>query len=139
MSYINRKKKFVVEGELRCTELVEYLEKMNAPKRVWISEDAFGVVQRISYHSPTGQLVGLVLPVDPMTGMPIPSSFIPHTADDIAEQMKGPKASMVYIIMAQPIKEGVPPFVLQVFGSDNCFTTEIMLKRWNHTKDELAK
>lgn len=139
MSYISRKKRFVAEGELRCMELADYLEKMDAPKRVWISEDASGVVQRTSYHSPTGQLVGLVLPVDPQTGMPIPFSFIPHTADDIAEQMKGSKASMIYIIMAQSIKEGVPPFVLQMFGTDNSFTTEVMLKRWHHTKTELAK
>lgn len=138
MNYINRDKKPLIEGELRCKLLAEYLEKLKAPKIVWISEDASGINPGVSYHSPTGQLVGLVLPIDETTGMPIQCSFVPSTATDIVKQMSKPKATLVYIVMAQPIMEGVPPFLLQMFGSDNTFNTQNVHKRWKHIRSELT-
>lgn len=139
VSYINRDKKPMIEGELRCEELASYLEKLHTPKIVWISEDASGIVPGVSYHSPSRQLVGLVLPLDTTTGMPIQRSFIPSTATDIAQQMSKPKATSVYLVMAQPIMENIPPFVLQLFGTDNTFTSQNVQNRWNHIQSELAK
>lgn len=138
-NYINKKRQTLIEGELRCEALVQYLNEMNAPKVVWLSEDGTGIVPKISYHNASSQLVGLVLPIDLATGMPISKSFMPQTATEIAIQMKGTKSTLAYVIMAQSIKEGVPPFVLQIFGTDNTFTTDNMFKRWNHTKNELSR
>lgn len=129
----------MIEGDLRVSSLNEYLEKLKAPKVVWISEDASAIIPGISYHSPTGQLVGLALPLDEKTGMPIQRSFVPLSATDIAKQMAKPKATSVYIVMAQPIMEGVPPFILQLFGTDNTFNTQNVQRRWNHIRSELKK
>lgn len=139
MSYINRDKQPIAEGRLRCQELATYLEKLNVPKVVWLSGDAPGIIPGVSYHSPSRQLVGLTLPLDATTGMPIQNSFMPSTAADIAKQMSMPKATLVYLVMAQSIIEGAPPFILQLFGTDNTFTTQNVQNRWNYTRSELAK
>lgn len=139
VNYINNEKQTIIEGELRCEQLAQYLEKMNAPKVVWISEDGTGIVKKVSYHNSSGQLVGLVLPLNLTSGMPIPHSFVPQTANDIALQMKKTQSTSAYVVMAQSIKEGVPPFVLQIFGTNNTFTTENMFQRWSFTKTELSK
>lgn len=68
---INQNKTHVVEGQLRCKELSDYLDDMRAIKRVWISEDGTAIVARISYDPKTNQLVGLVLPLG-LNGCPIP-------------------------------------------------------------------
>lgn len=133
VSYINRDEEPILEGELRCEALARYLEKLKVPKKVWLSEDASGIVPRISYHSPSNQLVGLVLPFDANTGIPVSRSFVALTAIDIAQQMEKPKSTQVYIVVAQPIVDGVPPFILQVFGTDNSFTARNVRDRWTHT------
>lgn len=139
MNYINRDKAEIIEGELRCAELADYLKNMDAPMVVWFSEDASGIVPRVSYHSPSSQLVGLVLPTEPTTGMPISRSFKPQKATEVAQQMTQPKSTLVYIVMAQPIMDGVPPFIFQLFGTNNTFTTQDVQRRWNHTLSELDK
>lgn len=139
VKYIQQSKNVVIEGELRCAELSKYLEKMDAPRTVWLSEDASGITPKVCYHSSTGQLVGLVLPFDSTSGMPIPFTFVPRSVNEIADQMLKPSCTLIYLVMAQPIKEGVPPFILQAFGTDNSFTAHDMFQRWNHIKNELAK
>lgn len=83
VSHINKSKVKVVEGELRCDHLAKYINNVGAPKRVWISEDGSGIVTKISYDSTTNQLVGLVLPLDNNTRMPIPFSFQPKSLEDL--------------------------------------------------------
>lgn len=140
VSYISKHKPKVIEGELRCKELVSYLNKINAPKQVWLSEDGSGIVQRVAYDSCTNQLVGLTLPLNKDTGMPTPFTFTPKTVSDIDSQIKNnSKSHLVYIVLAQPIKENTAPFILQVYGTDNTFTTSNTMKRWEHTRTELSK
>lgn len=139
VSIISNNKQNVIEGQLRCKQLAEYLDKLNVPKNVWLSEDGSGIISRTCYDSSTNQIVGLVLPINEKNGMPIPFTFTPNSVEDIENYLKKPKATLVYVIMAQPTRENVPPFVLQVFGTDNTFTTEEVAKRWEHTKMELKK
>lgn len=80
-----------------------------------------------------------MLPFHTSTGMPIYFSFKPKTATEILSQMELPQSTLIYLVMAQPIKADVPPFVLQVFGTNNSFKAKNMLQRWNHMKSELAK
>lgn len=70
--YIHNDKDRIIEGELRCTQLVSHLKKLQAPPKVWLSEDASGIVQKAVFDSFSNQLVGLVLPVNNESGMPIP-------------------------------------------------------------------
>lgn len=41
--------------------------------------------------------------------------------------------------MAQPLIEHAPPFVLQVFGTDNKFKSQDVLLRWKETVEELKR
>lgn len=140
MKYIHERKQRVIEGQLRCDELSEYLKKLNAPKEVWICEDGSGIISKVSYDSQTNQLIGLVLPTDRTTGMPISFSFVPQSMLEIERQIEeSPKSTLVYLVIAQPILDNVPPFVLQVFGTNNTFKSIDVMQRWNHTKNELAR
>lgn len=138
VNYILQKKSKIIEGELRCKQLAEYLHKLNAPKEVWISEDASGIITQISFDPSTNQVVGLVLPTD-HTGMPLPYSFCPQTINDIELFIrKNPKSTLVYLVLAQPLVDNVPPFILQCYGTDNTFKTEETILRWKQTRDQLT-
>lgn len=139
VSYINQNKCRIVEGGLRCSELLDYIDKLKLERIVWLCEDATGINAKIEYDSSSNQLVGLVLPVNPKTGMPISSTFLASSANAIQEHVKKPMSSLVYVILAQPIMPNVPPFVLQIFGTDNRFNTENVLSRWDHTIKELKR
>lgn len=139
---IRDKNRRIVEGELRCEQLKKYCEALNVDKDVWISEDGSGIVSSIHYDSVSNQLVGFVLPNDSKTGSPIPFSFGAENAAEIIKHMSDSnlqKSSLVYLVMAQPLSEKVPPFILQIYGTDNRFSKEDVAKRWNYTQSELAK
>lgn len=72
---IDEQKDRVVEGELRCKELAQFLDDHRATKNVWLSEDATAIVQKISYDPKTNQLVGIVLPFN-SEGNPKPFRFV---------------------------------------------------------------
>lgn len=140
MNYINQKDDKIREGELRCAQLATYLDKINAPKQIWLSEDGSGIVSKVSYDSSTNQLVGLVLPTCRRTGMPMSFTFTPQSINDIDEQIKhNRKSTHLYIVLAQPINDNVPPFILQAFGTDNTFKSCDVFLRWKHTRDQLAR
>lgn len=140
MNYISHKKQKFIEGEMRCKELAEYLIKMKAPMVVWISEDGSGLNPNVAYDPITNQIVGLVLPTDEKTGMPISYSFSPQSINDIDEMInKNAKSTLIYLILAQPIMDNAPPFVLQAFGTNNKFTSDDIMKRWKHTADQLSR
>lgn len=139
MRHISESKQRIVEGELRCEQLSEYLKKLNLQNQIWLSEDASGIVTKVEYDSFTNQPVGLVLPINSKNGIPIPYTFVPNTHQEIEQFMQESKSSLVYIVMAQPLKENVPPFILQIFGTNNTFTAQNVFQRWQHTIQELEK
>lgn len=102
-----------------------------------MSEDATAIVSKITYDPSTNQLVGLVLPNDKTTGCPKSMSFT--ATDAIKTHLERTRSTVLYLVMAQPIDETVPPFVLQMFGSDNKFSSTDVIKRWNYTVNELKK
>lgn len=122
---------------MRCKELNQYLEGLNLDKHIWLSEDASGIVAKIELDS--NQMVGLVLPIDPISGMPTPFTFLARNAEEIQANMKKKKSSHVYLVLAQPLKKGVPPFILQIFGTDLSFDAQDVQLRWNYTIKELAR
>lgn len=134
---MGKNKEMVAEGVLRADELSQYLTEMNAPKHIWLSEDASGIISRFSYHSPSNNLVGIVLPLD-VNGMPVRDTFVPTSVNEIQQQMNNPLSTLVYLVMAQPMKKGIPPFVLTVFGTNNTFKAADM-QRWKYIESELKK
>lgn len=139
VAYIKQKKQRIIEGELRSKQLNEYLECLQLKKWIWLSEDATGIVSKIEYDPSTNQVVGLVLPLDSKTGNPISFSFMAETASDIQKFVKMRASKHLYLVLAQPLMAKVPPFVLQMFGSDNTFTSVDVQRRWKHTIVELQK
>lgn len=139
MSQIDKSKCSIVEGHVRAKELRKYLENLNCGNVVWLCEDATGINPKVEYHPTTNQLVGLKLPINAKTGMPVPFTFMANTVDDIQNYSQKPLSTLVYVVLALPLKPGVPPFVVQIFGTDNTFTAENVIQRWKHTIQELKK
>lgn len=48
-------------------------------------------------------------------------------------------SKFVYIVMAQALDEKIPPFILQMFGTNAAFSTQDVVNRWHFTKSELQK
>lgn len=109
------------------------------PLKVWLCEDATGINSKVEYDKNTDQLVGIVLPLNVATGMPLPFTFLARTAEDIQKHSKESLSSLVYVILALPLMPKVPPFVLQIFGIDNKFTAVNVVNRWRYTIQELKR
>lgn len=84
-------------------------------------------------------MVGLVLPLNKCTGMPISLTYLARDLNEIQENMKRDKSMYIHAILAQPLSRNAPPFPLQLFGSDNKFTTQDVLLRWRHTIEILQR
>lgn len=139
MSYIAKDKCKILEGELRLKELIEYLDKYELPKFVWISEDATGIVSKVEYDAQSNQLTGLVLPLHEQTGNPIAFSYLASSADEIRNSVEKEKSTHVHLVLAQPLVEGVPPIIIQIFGTSNKYRANHVSKRWNTLEDSLNK
>lgn len=129
----------MIEGQLRVEGLVEYLERLNLPKKVWICEDATGINATIDYDPTSNQLVGRVLPLDAKTGMPISFSFLARSEEEMRKNSSGATSSLVYVVLALPLMPKVPPYILQVYGTDNKFSSKDIKHRWKYTVRELEK
>lgn len=138
--YIHRSDHAVVEGVLRCDELLVYLKERNLPLWVCLSEDATSIENRIQYDARTNQIIGFVLPTSESNGMPVPLVFKARTAIEILRHFsdKNPVAKYVNTVMAQPIGDA-PAFCIIVFGTINDYTAENVSKRWIYMEGELAK
>lgn len=138
--YIHRSDHHIVEGILRCQELLNYLVERKLPLIVSLSEDATKIENRIQYDSRTVQVVGFILPIDESNGMPIPFSYKGRTASEILKHFSNnrPIASYVNTVIAQPLGDA-PSFCLLLFGSDSKYTSVDVSKRWTYIAEELAK
>lgn len=74
----------IIEGVFRYEELLLYLEERNLPLIVSLSEDATRIVGRIQYDARSNQIVGFVLPINEVNGLPIPFTFKARSAEEIA-------------------------------------------------------
>lgn len=136
--YITKYKPNFIEGECRVTQLVSYLESYDVPKTVWLAEDATGIVPKLEYDSSTNQIIGLSLPINENTGLPMSYSYLARTENEIKSHLtKKNMAKLVYVVLAQPLSERCPPFPLMIFGTDNTFTTKHVLCRWEYIINEL--
>ena len=67
-------------------------------------------------------------------GMPISSSFFATSTKVIKDFfLNNISALSLYTIMAQPLDPHAPSFCINLFGTDNKFSTEDVLKRWDFT------
>lgn len=138
--YIHRSDHAVIEGVLRCDELLIYLRERNLPLWVSLSEDATRVDNKVQYDVHTNQLIGFTLPILKETGMPVPFTYKARNTEEIIQHFSE-NASVAHFantVMAQPIGCGAP-FCLLLFGSDNRYTAEDTSNRWITITNELKK
>lgn len=136
---IDDRRSRVIEGKLRCKELSDYLTKLRAIKRVWISEDATVITTKVSYDPFTNQLIGLTLPIDKENGSPVIMSYEAKDEKHIREHLKHRQSKFVYLVMAQSLNAEIPPFTIQLFGTNSEFKSIDVIKRWGFMKMELEK
>lgn len=136
---INQNQAKIDEGKLRCKELFDYLNERKADMDVWISEDGSGIVPKTQYDPVRDELVGMTLEFDDKTGCPIKFESTAKDAEEIKKFMKFNKSTLVYIVIAVPLNENVPPFILQLFGTNNKFNTTNVVRRWIHIVRELKR
>lgn len=124
---------------MRCKELKKYLESLKLPMYVWLSEDATRITSKIEFDPKTNQMVGIVLPIEECNGMPIPFTYLARNPEEIRKNMQKNKSNNAYVVMAQPLVENIPPFMIQLFGTDNKFRAKDVILRWRHTIQELDR
>lgn len=138
--YIRASHYHITEGVLRTEELRNYLNERNLPNVVCLSEDATRVVGRVQYDSRTNQIVGLTLPINCKTGLPIPFAFPAKSATEMLNHFKtGTVSTNLIVIMAQPVEKTALPFCLLLFGSDSKYSAIDVKHRWMYVKNELDK
>lgn len=138
-SYLIKNKVKPIEGELRCKELSEYLDKLNTKKYVWLCEDGSGINASMKFDPITNQIIGAVLPINQITGIPESFTFNAKSAEEMQKISMKPVSTLVYLVLAQPLMENAPPFVLQIFGTNNRFRANDVVNRWSYTINELER
>lgn len=132
------KESCVREGELNLNGLLEYFNQKKYPKIGWLSEDQTRIVSRLRYNSKYNTIDGLVSPL--VNGIPVLNFNLAETATDIKKLLiKYPVSTTINVVMIQPIVDGSAAFCLLAYGSDNRFTAEDCLKRWNFIKTKLKE
>ena len=110
-----------------------------APRMVSIGEDATRVIGRVDYDSETDRCVGFVLPLDDH-GLPLVDSFLATSFAAIEKMFSSVTiAKYTYIYMAQPLMADVPPFCLACLGTDQRFTAQHVLQRWQYIYSQCAE
>lgn len=137
--FVGRTHHNIIEGQLRCDELLIYLKNRNLPLAVSLSEDATRVINRVQYDSSTNQLIGFVLPTD-QNGLPIPFSYKARSTNEIVEHYSRqiPISGHINTVMAKPFG-GAPSFCLLIYGSDGKYTAIDVSNRWKFITAELKK
>lgn len=138
--YIKKSDCHIVEGILRCDELLIYLNERNLPLVVSLSEDATRITGRIQYDPNTNQVLGLTLPISKKNGAPIPLSYPARNVSEIYNHFSCENSHLKFanVIMAQPLANA-QPFCLMLFGSNNKYTSKDVANRWEYIVRELAK
>ncbi|KAK4887372.1 hypothetical protein RN001_003643 [Aquatica leii] len=120
-----------VEGELQFVKLKECLNRRNYPLRVFVSEDQTAIVKRPRYDPKSNQLVGFLNETSTVTGFPLRNMNKINSLIDINNIVKnGILSHNAYVFMVQPLVDGSPAFCLSIFGSDNRFSSDDVLRRW---------
>lgn len=120
----------IKEGDFRFGPVSNFLTKRKLPRKVWVGEDGTKNEKRIQYCSKTNQVVGLVPPLG-ANGLPVVGSFPATSAQLISSYLKNNQASSIaYCYMVQPLDPNAPTICLSLFGTDNRYTAEHVVKRW---------
>lgn len=127
------------EGVLMIQPLKKYLKGLGYPMVVALSEDGTTVSPNPEYDPRTDSIRGLVPPFDD-NGMPKQNHFLASSVKKMISDLETyPVGEYLYAILATPIVIGASPFCVLYMCSDNKFTHEHVIQRWQHVEVELQK
>lgn len=131
--------KRIVEGQFRFDELKTFVEERKLPNLIWVSEDATRIKSAVEYDRDSNQLVGFTAPFDD-NGYPKIRLFEAKNGKAVENFFNSSKVSnYAYVIMSRPLKFNSPSFCLNVFGSDNHFTADLVRRRWDRMREKAEK
>ncbi|XP_062702468.1 uncharacterized protein LOC109424774 isoform X1 [Aedes albopictus] len=127
------------EGILMVTPLLKYLNAHNYPLVVSLSEDGTTLSPNPEYDSRNDSIRGLVAPLN-HSGMPEQNTFNASTVEKMINDLERYSVGeYLYIVMATPMAVGASPFCILYMCSDNRFTHDQVISRWNYIESELLK
>lgn len=87
---------------------------------VGLCEDCTALEAKIEYDPFTDSLIGISAPLDPETGLPTPNCF-PATSLKLVNTFldEHRPAKNVMAMLAVPLTDKAPPYVLAVYPTDN--------------------
>ena len=104
---------------------------------VSISEDATAIVSRRQFDPKTNSVTGCSLPLQ-KRGLPEAKDAVVDNAIDIIKMFENhEKATVIMVVMAQPLADGFPPIRIASFGTDNRFTFQDVKNRISNIIKEL--
>ncbi|KAK4876265.1 hypothetical protein RN001_012687 [Aquatica leii] len=107
------------------SQLKQFLVQGNLPLKIFVSEDQIAVIQTIQYEPKINEMVGFVSPLNPETGFPERGRFVVNTLTDIQRAFN-----------EETLQDTAPSFCICVYGSDNKFSAEDVLNRWQYLKKQ---
>lgn len=126
-------------GIATLRNLKEFIVCNDLPPIVVLSEDATAIIRNREYHTGTNCIVGTSFPLDER-GLPNSQNHQANFLHDIIFQFENyDKATVVFVVMAQLLAEGMPAFRICVFGSNNKFTSSDVEKRSMHLEEALRE
>jgi hypothetical protein len=123
------------EGDIRCKELRNFIEKNGYEPYVFISEDATRIVGKLEFDTMTNSLSGSAkaLLENGLSEHPVRL----ETASDICRSAALPVAHNAYVTVAKI--PGGKSFVLSLHATDNRFTGPQISSRWRTMNELLGK
>jgi hypothetical protein len=126
------------EGIFDYDGLSKFLEDRQLPKVVWICEDVTRVNGKIEYDSRTNKIIEFTLPL--VNGFPKTDEFLATSSRAMKESFsRGLKTNYAYVIMAQPLSPVAPAYCLAICGTDNRFTANDVMQRWQEIRANAEK
>ena len=108
----------VPEGLLNVKYLKEFLVNNNLPLIVALSEDCTAIVSKREYDSASNSIMGVSLPMEP-NGLRNYRHAVVTDAKSIVDVFeKYPRATLVLVVMTQPLAEGMPPIRILSFCTE---------------------
>lgn len=135
--HINEKTIHIKEGIINAEGLKAYLIKYGFPLAVVLCEDGTRITSSTDYDYNADSITGLGAPMD-SNGLPVRNLFKANTPYKMASDLKSyPVGNYAYVQMAIPLSKEAAPYVIYHACSNNKFSYNDVLNRWNYTESLL--
>ncbi|KAK4045387.1 hypothetical protein OUZ56_032994 [Daphnia magna] len=128
----------VPEGVINVKYLKDFLIQNNLPFIVSLSEDCSAIVAKREYDTASNSVMGVSLPME-ANGLRNQKLAVVTDVKSIVDVFERfPRATLMLVVMAQPLVDGIPPIRILYFCTDNKFTAEDVTARMHTIITALA-